>query len=383
MKIAWVTTWNKSCGIATYSRALWKNIERELKGVNSDGCVVPLEEFPDNEMLARHLAEMKPDIVHFQHEYGIYGNKNPPGYRFPALVSKIRSHLPGTALIATAHTVLPPDYRFPAIKGGLRAFVENPARRIANVFFLPRLRKIWNEHTWGRLDGVIVHSSLQEATTLACGARYVFTIPHFVFDAHPSGIRHPALNGILNEEKVIVVFGYFTPEKGQHVAIQAMNSLPPDVRMILAGGTRRKEDTVYYEHCLSLARSLGVSDRITFTGFVPEDCMSGFFARADLVLAPFMATSGSGSLAQALARGAAVLASDLPLNLEIAMREPGALAFFTTGDADSCVGAIRRILTDDAVMERMRTAAKKYAQAYSPARIAGMHLEFYGKLLKL
>jgi len=109
--------------------------------------------------------------------------------------------------------------------------------------------------------------------------------------------------------------------------------------------------------------------------------LEGLYGMADLVLAPFRETSGSGTLAQAFARGMPVLASDLPLNQEITEREPGCLAFFRSEDPEDCAVKVKELLANDPARETLKAAARRYAEKCAPARIAEEHVRFYQEVL--
>ncbi len=371
-KLVWVTSWDRVCGIADYSKVLWPKISAHLKEKGIEPYLVSLDEFPDAQSLLSRLKDLSPDLIHFQHEYGLYGGKNPPKYWFPRLVRQVRQALPSTRLIATAHTILPIDYRFP-VEG--RSW-QIPVRALANLVLLPQLRKIWNHYTWGPLDRVIVHSSLQVGTVKTSGLKSVQSIPHFVPEWKELPSAPPS------KTKRVLVFGFFTREKGQDVAIRAIASLKAidvdsKVQLILAGGSRRAIDRLYQQHCEELISSLGLKDRIQITGFVPNDQVDEQFQKADLVLVPFRETSGSGSLVQAFARGKPVLASDLPLNREIEERQKGALAFFQSENAKDCALKMRALLSDETALQRLRESGSSYAKNYSSDKTALAHLQFY------
>jgi glycosyltransferase involved in cell wall biosynthesis len=378
-RIAWVTTWSRVCGIADYSQALWPAVSSRLAEAGYDAVLVSLDEFRSHEALLARLRELAPSAVHFQHEYGIWGGKNPPFYGFPSLVRSLRAELAQTRLTATAHTVIGKGYRFPVNGRGWQA----PLRWAANQFLLKRLSRSWAERTWGALDGVIVHSRLQSGDVQVAGCRRVQVIPHFVPSLAVKGTvsRASAAPPVARDPSVLV-FGFFTPEKGQDVAIEAFSRITtPKSRLVLAGGVRRPADRAYQARCLELADRLKIAGRIEVTGFVEKRMIDQVYSKATLVLAPFRETTGSGSLAQAFARGAAVLASDLPLNREIAERTQGALEFFKAGDPSDCARQMERILADGQLRERMRSASVAYAESCSPARVADQHVEFFREVL--
>lgn len=381
MKIALVTTWDRVCGIADYSKALWPDMQKLIQKSDGEAFLVSLDEFPKPDRLLARLIEIKPDIIHFQHEYGIYGGKNPPKYYFPKLVRMIRKKLPRINIIATAHTVLPEKYSFPVRGRGVQA----PVRYLANKLFIKKLRNIWNPETWGRLDGVIVHSKHQVPVIMNAGAANVEVIPHFVHQVTEIKTNQKLIpildNSSIIAKKKVLVFGFFSPEKGQDVVINASVGFPPDVHLILAGGLRRKEDNAYFEYCIGRINELKTEDRITVTGYVDPEYVDGIFRMSDLVVAPFRETTGSGSLANAMARGVPILCSDLPINKEIEEREPGCLAFFSSGNPRDCVEKILRLLEEKDICRCLGEAAKRYAEKCSPARTAERHMGFYRKLV--
>ncbi len=378
MRIVWVSTESRTCGIADYSKVLWSPVQAALKSAGVEGIFVSLDQsrgdFKTYESLKQELLRLSPEGIHFQHEYGIWGGKNPPYYWFPRLIRSLRKNLPQSRLTATAHTVLSREYRFPLKRRGW----EVPFRVFANCFLLKRLWNLWGERTWGELDGVVVHSCLQKSLVEQSGCKYVEVIPHFVAQGEfGKRMKSTAARDSSQPKKTVLVFGFFTPEKGQDIAIEALAKLPADVRMILAGGIRRKKDESYFNQCMLRARELGISDRLEMTGFVDSNQIDDLYMRANLVLAPCRETSGSGSLAQALARGGPVLASDLSLNREIAERESEALTFFRAGDASDCAKKMLEILENEEISLKLQKGARRYAEACLPALTAEKHLRFF------
>jgi glycosyltransferase involved in cell wall biosynthesis len=178
------------------------------------------------------------------------------------------------------------------------------------------------------------------------------------------------------------VFGYFCPEKGQDVVIEALRHVKAPVVLRLAGGVGHPMNNFYYELCLRSIAECGLRDRVEVTGSVPEGDISRLYEESDLVVAPFRYTSGSASLVQALARGAAVLASDLPLNREINDRVPGTLAFFASEDPLDCARQIESLLADADRRRLLGQQALLYAASNSPALIAREHLDFYRRVIE-
>ena len=374
VRVLWIAP-EMQGGIASYSRLLWPAV---AEAARADGRFEPLMllqtalgESADAISAARDL---QPDLVHVQHEFVLFGGMNPLLDVLPRWLRRLRQVLPrGTPIVATAHKVLPDGYRLETSGQGWCG----PRNRMANATVLPWLRRSWREGTWGRFDGVIAHSALQVACLQGCGLSAVAAIPHVVPEISlPAGERRR-----LHTVSRITVFGYFCPEKGQDVVIEAMRHVRPPVLLRLAGGVGHPMNSGYHERCQRRIKELGLQDRVAVTGFVPEAEISRLFQESDLVVAPFRTTYGSGSLVQALARGAAVLASDLPLNREINERVPGTLAFFASEDPLDCARQIEALLADSYRRHSLGQQACRYAGIHSPAVIARQHLVFYRRVL--
>ncbi|MFL5812877.1 MAG: glycosyltransferase family 4 protein [Bdellovibrionia bacterium] len=357
-RILWVAPEEKG-GIRSYTEALWPSMKKAWSGDAMD----PVYRLPEIEELER----WQPDLIHVQHEFGLFGSKIPGFYQFPAWLKKVRKALPHAKVVATAHSVLGRDYQYPWRGRGVQA----PLRLIANYTAVPLMRRTWLEGTWSKLHGVIVHSKSQVETVRQAGCQRVSEIPHFVPERSPIYHHEPAT------PPEILVFGYLTPEKGSDIAIDAMKHVKVPAKLVMAGGLRRDEDRAYFDLCEQKIRQNQLSDRVKITGFVPSELMDSYFERASLVLVPFRETSGSGSIAQAFSRGAAILASDLPLNREMNLRQPGCVATFKSEDAEDCARQIDRLLNDQEALKALQINSQAYAEKCTIDQTIQKHLQFY------
>lgn len=375
VRVLWITP-EKQGGIASYSQMLWPAVADAARADGDFEPLTNLQTAPDARADAISAAlDLRPDLVHVQHEYGLFGGTNPFLDGLPRWMRRLRQAVPhGTRIVATAHKVLPEGHRFETRGHGWRG----PFYQVANATMLPWLRRHWREGTWGLFDGVIVHSVLQATCLGGRGLPVNKAIPHVVPEIRTSAGERPR-----NPVPRITVFGYFCPEKGQDVAIEALRHVKTPVLLRLAGGVGHPMNNAYHEHCLQRITECALRDRVEVTGFVPEDEVSRLFQESDLVVAPFRSTSGSGSLVQALARGAAVLASDLPLNREINDRVPDTLAFFASEDPLNCARQIESLLADTDRRQRLRQQALQYAATNTPADIAREHLDFYRRVVEI
>jgi glycosyltransferase involved in cell wall biosynthesis len=370
--LLWIVP-EKNGGIATYSEALWPEIKM---GSEKNGLVVeePLRTITESVGVIR---KVRPKLIHVQHEYSLMGSKVPPLYFFPKWVKQIKKAMPDVKIVATAHTVLADDYEYPWKGRGWQI----PFRFIANKTLMPVLKPVWNSKTWGRLDGVIVHSATQVKTIENTDCKNVRMIPHFVHAIQSAKESHPVFQKIPKDVPIILVFGFITPEKGQDIAIRAFAKLKTKAHLVIAGGLRRQQDASYLKKCENLISELGVQNSVSITGVLSHLMIGQFYERSAVVLAPFRETTGSGTLSMAFGHGATILASDLPLNAELSGRVDGCVDYFKSENAEDCAKKLEILLNDTALQIKLSNRSKEYAEKYSIEKTAKEHISFYKNLL--
>ena len=359
LRVLWIVP-EKTGGIRTYAEGLLRAL-REAGSVTIESrWDLPLEALFQPQSNTRNL-------VHLHHEFGFFGSKLPGRYQFPRWIRAIKGKNPKTTWIATAHNVIHHDYVFP-LEG--KEWWSIIPRILANTFLITALRKAWTSGTWGHFDGVVVHSRHQAETIRKSGCEKVAVIPLFVPRAPHRPENEPGSN--------VTLFGYFSPDKGQDIAIEAWARMGPSApKLVLAGGVRRKEDENYLAECRALIRKHGLDAKIEITGYVPEEKLDALYREARLVLTPFRVTTGSASITAAFARGAPVLASDLPLNRELAERVPGCVDFFKTESPEALAKEVLAIWGDSERIRKLRKNAIAYAEMHTPEKMAALHLDFY------
>jgi glycosyltransferase involved in cell wall biosynthesis len=345
-------------GIRWYSDTLWKELAPHA----------PPGSLSLTRVTAEELRKISPSLIHVQHEYGCFGSKIPGLYTFPKWLREVRASCPDTKIVATAHSVIREGYRYPVVGRGW----QMPARMAANLA-MPLLVRWWNRSTWGRLDGAVVQQAMYVQTLKNSGCPVVREIPLFVPEIHQVDCA---------ESSTILVFGFFSPEKAQDVAIRAMLDLPSETRLVLAGGVRREEDRGYFGKCQALIRELGLESRVQITGFVADQDLDRYYKDAAVILLPFRESTGSGSLVQAFARGKPVLASDLAVNREIVERVPGSLRFFQSENAKDCASQLKLLLEDASARRALSEQGLVYAERFSVPNSVRAHLDFYTELLE-
>ena len=132
-RLLWIVPEQRG-GIATYASGLWPAIAAACHSAGDFEPLPPVEG-SDTAVLEqlKTSAAMRPDIIHVQHEYGLFGGRNPAVDRFPRWIRRLRRSLAaGGRIVATAHTVVPSGQRLETRGQGWR----NPFHAVANAIAL-------------------------------------------------------------------------------------------------------------------------------------------------------------------------------------------------------------------------------------------------------
>jgi len=165
--------------------------------------------------------------------------------------------------------------------------------------------------------------------------------------------------------------GVFVPEKGQRHLIGALAILRkqfPDARLILAGdGARRAE-------LEELARKLGQSQAIVFTGFLKD--VTPVYATLDAFVFPSEFEGLGTALQSAMALGLPCVSTARGGLAEVVANERTVLV--AEPDANEFAKAMMRLLTDEPLRERLGAAAREeIAQRFSDVRMVFRTIEVY------
>jgi glycosyltransferase involved in cell wall biosynthesis len=164
---------------------------------------------------------------------------------------------------------------------------------------------------------------------------------------------------------LVAYAGHLYPWKGVDVLIRALSQLP-GVHGLIVGGFPGEPDL---NRARTLARDLGLGDRVRFTGQVEPSRVASLVAEAALLVLPTVATASAMytsplKLFEYFATGKPVIASDLPPICEIVRDGDNAL-LFTAGDPNSLAAAVQRLLDDEALAASIGRSAFADVEQYS------------------
>ncbi|MGC8799683.1 MAG: glycosyltransferase [Chloroflexus sp.] len=198
--------------------------------------------------------------------------------------------------------------------------------------------------------------------------------------------------GITPDAIMLVCVGRMEPLKGMDALILAAARLlvqHPEwkerLQVVLVGGddeTQPERWNSEQRRLDGLRRELGITAQVQFAGAQPQERLPLYYTAADVVAAPSHYESFGLAALEALACGAAVVASNVGgLALTIEDRRSGLLV---PPDDDAALAAqIERILTDAALAARLRSGAVQRAAEYGWPAVARRIIALYDELLQV
>ena len=362
MRVGFVSTYPPAeCGIATYTQYLREALnpaEHESFVICQAGGagegVFPLwhpgQRFSEN--VFGTATRMTPDVVHIQHEYGLFGSQH--GAEVVDLLLRLR--LAEVPCVVTLHTVY--ETITDAQRMVLRHVVEDAS-------------------------AVVVHEDYQKETLVRefGRAEKIHVIEHGIREALPVPRAKERLG--LAGKKVVLMCGYFRNSKGFD---EAVRFFPPvaaecdDAVLVMAGKIRGTEAKDVQAKLYEDLDAMPCSDRVRyFRGQFPQYTLDALLSAADCVVLPYRAGAQSGMLSQCLAFGAPVVASDLRAFRDVLDRTGGGLV---VDDPADYAAAIARVLTEPGLAANLRRNARAYIRETGGwSRVAERHLEVYEPLV--
>lgn len=183
--------------------------------------------------------------------------------------------------------------------------------------------------------------------------------------------------------RTVVYAGQLYRWKGVDTLLDAMARLP-EARLTVLGGRGSLDDPDLIA-CRQRAQELGISDRVDFRGFVPHAEVRRAIAGAGAAVLPLpdnlMARYFTSPLKlfDYMAAGTPIVASDLPTVGEILEDGDNAL-LVPPEDPDALAAAIRRLLVNPGLADRLRRTAYEQVRAYTWDARAARIIEALGSL---
>jgi glycosyltransferase involved in cell wall biosynthesis len=226
---------------------------------------------------------------------------------------------------------------------------------------------------WQHADGyVTITRGLADALEQRFGTRTKLAVV-------PDGVRPAAHTPDLKvgptvgptAAPVAAYAGHLYAWKGADILLEAIAQVP-GVQGLIVGGHSAEPDL---GRVTQRAAELGISDRVTFTGLVPPSQVSDHLTRATMLVLPNPASAISThftsplKLFEYMAAGRAIIASDLPAIREV-LRDGENAVLVEPGNASAIAGAMRRLIAEPELAQRLARAAAGEAADYTWPRRA-------------
>jgi len=253
--------------------------------------------------------------------------------------------------------------------------------------------EIWARVNWrsvGPIDRMfkrlVMRRAVQLETSLARGASIVAAVSSVAAEMAraagasadrvivvPNGvdtdeIRAATPNGCNHPHQYLGWIGSFGPWHGADVAVSALTHLPANVRLIMIG------DGVERLPTMELATSLGVADRVQWTGRLDHSDAISRLAACDVLICPHVDLKGQrffGSptkVFEYLALGKPIVASRLE-QLDEVLDDGGTAILVEPGDARSLAEGVSRILGSPELALSLGAAARAEAVSHHTWRV--------------
>lgn len=296
--VGWISTFNKRCGIATYSSHLIDVLSmpvtvlaahsEERIAADGDNVVRCWHEGKPDDLAAllQQIEDLELDVIVIQFNYAFYDFEH-LGRFINRLIDQ------GRKVVVTLHATIDPPHE--------------PERKLAKL--VPAL---------ARCQRLLVHSVHDMNRLKAHGlVDNVTLFPHGVLA--PSTL--PAVHERRENDPVYVAaYGFFLPHKGIPELIQAIGLLRKsnrDYRLLLVNAEYPAEvSRVLIEECKALIEQLGLSQWTELhTAFLEDSESLALLSRADIITYVYQETaeSASGAVRYGMATGKPVAVTPLPI----------------------------------------------------------------------
>ncbi len=175
------------------------------------------------------------------------------------------------------------------------------------------------------------------------------------------------------DEKLVLLIGRLVYEKGFQLALDALPGLIEQaggLRFLVAGSGS-------HEQALrDQAQQLGLMEHGTFLGWIGDDLLHSLYRIADLCVIPSLYEPFGIVALEAMASGCPTIVADTGGLREVVAHEKVGLRF-NGGDAEHLAVMVERMLTDDALRDRLVTQAGEHVLRFDWSDIARQTAALY------
>lgn len=365
MNVGWIAPLNKKCGIAFYSRKYANELLKHVKLVECD----PDDFIHDKKRFAARLSEC--GCVHIQYDPSFFLHGRLDGY--PGLCGQLKAKK-----IVTLHEIYgkaPGVFSREDIRGPW------PLKAIKEVLW-DRRHPHWAAFArHGRrsffADAVVVHSQFQKdiLTQKGIDEEEITVVPLPIKPRPGKKSRATGATATI----VLGAAGFINPSYDYDLLVRVLGHIKGDWRFTWIGGPRRNDDTEILRGLQNEIDKRGWKQRFTVTGWVSDEERDRLLDEMNIFCAFFKERSSSESLADAIAAKMPIIATRIPLTLEMASFGP--LLFLAPDKPEKTAEYISALLSDKERLYFAERAAAAYAEQFSYEECAKKLVHLYESVI--
>ncbi len=375
-RIAYLSTYPpRECGIANFTKDLINAIHRldvfrpsVVIAVNEKGAIynydrrvrfeIERDTFDDYTQAARYVNLSEVNLVHLQHEFGLFGGEW--GKYINSFAESLQK-----PVVTTLHTILP------NFGSAARPVLEDLAYRSGAII-------------------VMTSTALELLKNYDIEPEKITVIPHGCPDVPfvPSEKRKPSLG--LKDRIVLSTFGLVNRGKGIQYVIRALSSLvetEPRILYLIIGEThpevRKIEGERYRKRLMRLVDELELGKHVRFHNrFLSKRELIGYLQATDIYVTPYVDRNqiSSGTLTYALGTGKAVISTPYLHAEEALANGRGLTCKFR--NPDSIGECVNRLLEDPELRSGLERKAYAYSRNFTWPRVAEQHAKLFNRLIE-
>jgi glycosyltransferase involved in cell wall biosynthesis len=354
MKIAWIFPRDKLCGISFYSHAYIEALRELVEIISID----PEDFRTDKKSMIDLLAQCS--LVHIQYETSFFIDGGRDWYfdlcrliKCPVIVTlhEVYDQMPGVF----------PRERLPGI------FPIKKMREWLYDLRHPYLTALIKHTSAGYCARrILVHSGFQKDILVKKGIGperiEILPVPVTVRAATPA--KPWSGSGTLT----LASTGFVSDAFDFELLFTTLEQCDLPWKFTWIGGVRREDDQGLWDRLHEEIRRRNWTERFFMTGIISKEKRDELLARTHVYCAFFSHKSSSESLATAIGARSMIVATPLPVTRELTKRFP--VLLIANPAPPDLTAAIRRLATDEALQEMMRSALSAYCGEYGRERMA-------------
>ncbi len=375
MNITFISSYTpRKCGIATYTRDLAVQTEKQGNQISifaMENLIIPnvyttpvrdvirQNEPKDYLTAAKKINISQAEVVHLQHEFGLFGGKD--GKHILTLAQALLK-----PLIVTFHTVLLNPTKSQKI------IIQELARLSGKVIVMDQIGKERLEDVYGLnpLDiTIILHGAPKVISTSKNESKKRINFPNTYL---------MLANNLLSRNKGI--------EYGIEAVAKAIKHIP-NLIFLIVGEThpvvKTEEGESYREELTQLVKKLGLHNNVIFVNkYVSIKELKDYLSAADIYITPYLdpEQTSSGTLSYAIGFGKACIATKYVYAKEMLSNDKGIIVPFQ--DSDSISEALIKLYDNPMELRRLENNAEVLGKKMSWSAISEKHMHVYKKIVQ-